>query len=52
MDVKQLGQVFTPPDIVRRMLSLRKNRGAVLEPSRWQRRVFAAFGVRGGGLGN
>ena len=33
MDVKQLGQVFTPPDIVRRMLSLRKNRGAVLEPS-------------------
>ena len=33
LNVEQLGQVFTPPNIVRQMLKLRKNRGAVLEPS-------------------
>lgn len=33
LDVKQLGQVFTPDHIVSKMLSLRKNSGSVLEPS-------------------
>ena len=32
-DVKTMGQVFTPPDIVKRMLALRQNKGSVLEPS-------------------
>ena len=32
-DVANLGQVFTPPDIVARMLALRRNMGSVLEPS-------------------
>lgn len=32
-DVANLGQVFTPPDIVRLMLSLREKTGRVLEPS-------------------
>jgi adenine-specific DNA-methyltransferase len=32
-DVQTLGQVFTPPHVVERMLALRKNRGRVLEPS-------------------
>ena len=31
--VKHLGQVFTPKEIVKTMLSLRKNKGSVLEPS-------------------
>ncbi|MFN3344953.1 MAG: Eco57I restriction-modification methylase domain-containing protein [Chloroherpetonaceae bacterium] len=33
MNVKTLGQVFTPPSVVSLMLSLRKNSGQVLEPS-------------------
>lgn len=33
MNVKHLGQVFTPPAVVDEMLRLRKNKGAVLEPS-------------------
>jgi len=32
-DVATFGQIFTPPSIVERMLSLRKNTGRVLEPS-------------------
>ena len=32
-DVAQLGQVFTPPAIVERMLALRKNQGRVLDPA-------------------
>ena len=32
-DVKNLGQVFTPDHIIQQMLSLRKNKGSVLEPS-------------------
>lgn len=32
-DVIRLGQVFTPPDIVERMLALRRNAGRVLEPA-------------------
>jgi len=32
-DVANLGQVFTPPDIVRLMLSLRQRQGRALEPS-------------------
>ena len=33
LDVKRLGQVFTPSNIVRQMLQLRQNYGSVLEPS-------------------
>ncbi len=33
MDVSSLGQVFTPAHIVKQMLALRRNHGAVLEPS-------------------
>lgn len=32
-DVKQLGQVFTPKDIVNKMISMIKNNGRILEPS-------------------
>lgn len=32
-DVTSLGQVFTPPDIVARMLALRRNRGRTLDPA-------------------
>jgi len=32
-DIASLGQVFTPPEIVQRMLALRKNQGRVLEPA-------------------
>lgn len=33
VNVKTFGQVFTPPFVVERMLALRRNFGAVLEPS-------------------
>jgi adenine-specific DNA-methyltransferase len=33
LDIANLGQVFTPPAIVERMLSLRRNRGRVLDPA-------------------
>lgn len=33
VDVKHLGQVFTPPFLVKNMLKLRKNKGTILEPS-------------------
>ena len=33
LDVKNLGQVFTPDDIVNRMIELIKNKGSILEPS-------------------
>ena len=33
MQVKNFGQVFTPDHIVEEMLSLRKNKGTILEPS-------------------
>ena len=32
-DVATLGQVFTPAEIVSRMLTLRRNRGRVLDPA-------------------
>ncbi|MCL2075675.1 MAG: class I SAM-dependent methyltransferase [Betaproteobacteria bacterium] len=32
-NIKHLGQVFTPPEIVRFMLELRRNKGRTLEPS-------------------
>lgn len=32
-DVQTLGQVFTPPSVVRAMLALRQNTGRILEPS-------------------
>lgn len=31
--IESLGQVFTPPDVVDRMMSLRRNSGSILEPS-------------------
>ena len=33
LDVAQLGQVFTPPNVVAFMLDLCRNNGRVLEPS-------------------
>ncbi|MEC5384793.1 class I SAM-dependent methyltransferase [Uliginosibacterium sp. H3] len=33
LDVAALGQVFTPPAVVAKMLALRRNRGRTLEPS-------------------
>ena len=33
MNVEKLGQVFTPNNIIRAMIKLRKNKGSVLEPS-------------------
>jgi adenine-specific DNA-methyltransferase len=33
LDVTALGQVFTPPAVVAKMLALRRNRGRTLEPS-------------------
>ena len=33
LDVAQLGQVFTPPNVVAFMLDLCRNKGRVLEPS-------------------
>jgi adenine-specific DNA-methyltransferase len=30
---RRLGQFFTPPDLVQRMLALKQNNGRVLEPS-------------------
>ncbi len=32
-NVKRLGQVFTPPGVVKKMISLRQNKGSLLEPS-------------------
>lgn len=32
-NIDTLGQVFTPPEVVRAMLALRENRGRILEPS-------------------
>ena len=37
------GQVFTPPEIVRRMAALRRNRGRVLEPSSGAGAFLRAF---------
>ena len=33
MNISELGQVFTPPEVVEAMLELRRNFGSVLEPS-------------------
>ncbi|MGI9306445.1 MAG: Eco57I restriction-modification methylase domain-containing protein [Gammaproteobacteria bacterium] len=43
-NITQLGQVFTPPEIVRQMLALRKNRGAVLEPAAGDGAFLRALG--------
>ncbi|MDR3324049.1 MAG: class I SAM-dependent methyltransferase, partial [Zoogloeaceae bacterium] len=42
-DVENLGQVFTPPDIVDFMLGLCRNRGRVLEPSAGEGAFFRAL---------
>ena len=33
LDIAHRGQVFTPPEVVQRMLTLRRNKGRVLEPA-------------------
>ena len=43
-EITVLGQVFTPPAIVREMVALRRNRGAVLEPSCGDGAFMAALG--------
>ena len=42
-DVRGAGQVFTPPEIVRRMAALRRGSGSVLEPSAGDGAFLAAF---------
>ncbi|GHT96458.1 DNA methyltransferase [Betaproteobacteria bacterium] len=42
-DVENLGQVFTPPQVVAFMLSLCRNRGRVLEPSAGDGAFFSAL---------
>ncbi|MDR3055699.1 MAG: class I SAM-dependent methyltransferase [Zoogloeaceae bacterium] len=46
-DVKNLGQVFTPPKVVDFMLSLCRNRGRVLEPSAGEGAFFSALCAAG-----
>ena len=47
--IKNLGQVFTPPAVIDRMLGLRRNAGSVLEPSAGNgafcERIKDAFGL-------
>ncbi len=45
-NVNQLGQVFTPPDVVDFMLGLCQNRGRVLEPSAGDGAFFATLRER------
>jgi adenine-specific DNA-methyltransferase len=46
-DVAQLGQVFTPPDVVDFMLGLRRNGGRTLEPSAGDGAFFARLQAAG-----
>ena len=46
-DVAQLGQVFTPPNVVAFMLGLCQNAGRVLEPSTGDGAFFATLRQRG-----
>ncbi len=45
-DVAQLGQVFTPPNVVDFMLGLCRNRGRILEPSAGDGAFFKALQAR------
>ena len=47
LDVAQLGQVFTPPNIVAFMLDLCRNKGRVLEPSAGDGAFFDTLRQRG-----
>ncbi len=47
LDVAQLGQVFTPPNVVDFMLDLCRNTGSVLEPSAGDGAFFNALRQRG-----
>jgi len=47
-DIEQLGQVFTPPNVVAFMLDLCQNRGRSLEPSAGDGAFFAHLKARGG----
>ena len=42
-DVERLGQVFTPPNIVKRMFALQRNHGRILEPSVGEGAFFKHF---------
>ena len=46
-DVAQLGQVFTPPNVVAFMLDLCKNKGRTLEPSAGDGAFFGTLRQRG-----
>ena len=46
-DVAQLGQVFTPPNVVAFMLDLCRNQGRVLEPSAGDGAFFSTLRARG-----
>lgn len=48
--VAVLGQVFTPQNVIDEMLSLRRNRGAVLEPSCGDGAFLARLGNRATGI--
>ena len=50
MNVSELGQVFTPPEIVRQMLALRKRRGRILEPSAGDGAFLLAAGKNAVGI--
>ena len=47
LDVAQLGQVFTPPNVVAFMLDLCRNKGRVLEPSAGDGAFFDTLRQRG-----
>ena len=46
-DVAQLGQVFTPPNVVAFMLDLCQNKGRTLEPSAGDGAFFTTLQARG-----
>ena len=49
-NITQLGQVFTPPEIVRQMFALRRNRGKILEPSAGDGAFLRAAGKNAVGI--
>ena len=50
MNIQQLGQVFTPPDMVERMIGMRRNKGTVLEPCAGGGAFMAALGADAVGI--
>ncbi len=43
MNIRHLGQVFTPPDVVEKMVGMRRNKGTILEPSAGSSAFMAAL---------